>query len=88
VSYYGGNLLMEKVQDPIMNAARCGAKLVDSVAQEIRLRPTQLVAPFAKPFDPDENLVSRMHGQLGKPIDKRCRTILLALNHDPRFRHL
>jgi len=59
----GGNLPVEEVQDPVMNAARRSAKLMDSIAQEVRLGPPQFMAKFAKPFDPDEDLVFRMGGQ-------------------------
>jgi hypothetical protein len=37
VRHYDGNLLMEEVKDPVLNAARRGAKLIDSIAQEVRL---------------------------------------------------
>ena len=52
----GGNLLMEEVQDPVMNAARCCPKPVDPVTQEVRFWPAQFVAQFPQPFDPDEAL--------------------------------
>ena len=62
---------MKEIQYPVVNATRAGSKLVDPIAQEIGLRSTQLMTKFAKPFDPDQNLVLCMFWYLPKPFDER-----------------
>ena len=88
VSYQGGNLLMEKVRDPIMNAPRCGAKLVDSVR-----RKSASGRRSSWPSSRSRSILTRTLSLAcrGNPVNQStngAEPILLAVNHDSRFRHL
>ena len=56
----------------MLGALQARAEFVDPVPQQVRFSPSQLMAQFAQPFDPEETL--RLHsGQ-----DAACRTSNVA----------
>jgi hypothetical protein len=61
---HGRHRAMEEVQDPVMNASRAGAQLLDAVSQEVRFGTTQFVAHLAQTFQPEVALSCTFAGNL------------------------
>jgi len=62
---------VEKIENPEMDAPQTRTEFVDSIPQQIRLGPPQLVPHLAETLHPHEALVLRLYGQPHNPIQER-----------------
>ncbi len=63
---------VKKIEHPVMDALQADAEFVDSISQQIRLRPPQLMPQFAEPFQPKEALRLRLDRKSIEPFQERA----------------
>ena len=61
---------MEELQNPVVDSLEADAKLVNAVAQEVGLGPSQFVAHRTEALQSDVALVLHFHGQFGEPVQE------------------
>src|ERR1035441_1674959 len=62
------NRTVEEIENPVVDALQTRTEFVDSIPQQIRLRPPQ----FAEPFHPQEALRLHLYRQLLDPVQERA----------------
>jgi hypothetical protein len=55
---------MEEIENPVMDALQTRTEFVDSIPQQIRLRPPQFVPQFAEPLHPQKAFRLYLYRQL------------------------
>ena len=72
VSYKRRNRTVEEIENPVMDALQARAEFVDSIPQQVRLRPPQLMPQFAQPFHPRKALRLRLYRKFIEPLEERA----------------
>ena len=68
---YDGPSLMKEVEHSVVHSLETGPKLVDAVAEVIRLGSSKLMSQHFQPFETRQTFPSRLIGQTIQPFQKR-----------------
>ena len=79
------NRTVEEIQDPAVDTLPAGTQFVDSIPQQIRLRPPQFVTQFAEPFHPQKALRLGFYRQLLDPLQEGACAVIRAVKDDLRL---
>jgi hypothetical protein len=82
---------MKEVQDPVVDVPFANPKFIDTVTQQIRKRPSQLMAEHGEPFNGSHAvLVSSLvrPSKVPQPVQDRHLSDALAIENDSCPQHL
>src|ERR1035437_3578321 len=72
VSHNRRHRTVEEIENPVMDALQARAEFVDSIPQQVRLRPPQFMPPFAQPPHPQKALSFHLDRKFTQPLQERA----------------
>ena len=72
VSHNRRHRTVEEIENPVMDALQARAEFVDSIPQQVRLRPPQFMPQFAQPFHPQKALRLHLYRKFIEPLQERA----------------
>jgi len=72
VSHNRRHCTVEEIENPVMDALQASAEFVDSIPQQVRLRPPQFMPQFAQPFHPQKALRLHLYRKFIEPLQERA----------------
>jgi hypothetical protein len=79
---------MKEVENPVVHISVPQTQFMNSVAQQVRLGPTQFVTPFRETLDSNDALVPDLVMEPVHPGQQRHRAILCGEEHNFPLRHV